>query len=986
MSFFDSIKHFVGNVGHEIKQDFTPSNIIHGAENIASNAVASAVPGGQSFFQAIQIPQVRNVVKPIAQGTANLALSTATSLLPEQAAGETPQQVTQLKTNLGTGAAGSTGLEVGHAASNLDVAKTAVVDKLLLGAGPLAKTAQGALLVKTGVDQIKDLPAAIQDIQAAPTTADKITKATELIGGLGLTAFGAAHFANGLVEASRSPEAKQLVEAYQSTPTLANERGSTSFFESNNPEGKPSNTPAEPKPPTGKEITPEARAIGEGLGLTEEQMKQGPTFDPLKVAQDTTPKNQPTLDSIRENLDNLTKDQVDQGKAPGLPADLKKGTISVGKNLPSDYKQGYYDLVTSQAAGDTAGAIVKRNFADLKQPLQEFAAQYQGGDRTGRLADVASLLDGIAEKEKAAGILYDTKSNYLPTSGLWNAPAGEVAKVMGEFYAKNIEQRPGFAQHSTLADIQAGLDAGLKLKTNSVPEILAKRAAESEKAIATKQWFDREVQAGRVSPDYQPGMKEIGSTNYFAHPVYAATLDNYLKSYGGVLRKTANFSSILKRVAFTGTGIPGTGFSPHGINVLIDLAKANPGLGGPISGTLKALQFMTSPRGAEEFANSRLELIKGSQEAGSGYTIETRNTLGTEYSKNAPAKTRIGEAVKGVDNFRKKLYEAPLFEKVIPAMKAYLLENQYHKNLANGMTDQQALKNAGNFAMDALGEVNYDYLMRNKDFQAAVASTIFAPTYNEGHIREVTQNLPKAFLPKNINNPEFAPYRHAAITIGAGLVALDLLNRATSGHSIVSNAPGEKLSLELGAGIKVPGLGTITKIPIFGSFYSGTVGGLEAAGEDIAKNGDLGTLSKTIRGRLSQPAQLAIAAVTNTDVFGRPITTSKQTAAENAKGAASAAASSLLPAAVNAGSDYAQGKINAGQAVSRATGAPVRFAGKAKVKKSGGRKVKAGRVARVSSRRRTSGAKVKAIKSARVRTAKVPKAARSRAVKTLTRR
>ena len=168
-----------------------------------------------------------------------------------------------------------------------------------------------------------------------------------------------------------------------------------------------------------------------------------------------------------------------------------------------------------------------------------------------------------------------------------------------------------------------------------------------------------------------------------------------------------------------------------------------------------------------------------------------------------------------------------------------------------------------------------------------------------------------------------------AVTLGA----YELLNRQTTGHSMMQNRPGQELSVEIPYGEKdEKGNQKVLNIPFMPGFMTIPRAAFSAA--NALRKGDAKGVIAEAGKALSAPMQDATAIIGNRDYFGNPIYIDKATAEKEGVSPDSAFTASkkiggylfgqLSPSWVRGGQQLAAGKPKE-QAIATALEAPLKF-------------------------------------------------------------
>lgn len=602
--------------------------------------------------------------------------------------------------------------------------------------------------------------------------------------------------------------------------------------------------------------------------------------------------------------------------------------LNMGKNLTPEVKSDVQQWIRERkTAQQIDPRIMQRNLGDHlatldAQGLQGFH-EVQSGAKTPATEAVRGHLDEKFQQLVDSGVRGFAKDryveNYLP--GMWKNSREEIATALppkkvggGDMTFKKV-----------ISDYQAGIDKGLTPRFDKVSDLMGYYESSVNKAIADKKFFDTMLAKGELSTKRQPGWVSVTNTKYYAPKSLADALNNYIKPNEGILAKAANIAGYGKRVVTT-AGIPKTGFNAHSLNVIISSMKsAQPILHipmtGPIKGLFEGVGLAMKPSAAEAYMTKNLDFARelGTHSMFKFPTAETffgtQNIDTKALGEGNPLQKLFGK----FESWRERTLETPLFKQVIPALQLKRAEEMTNKLVGRGIPRDQALKQAGDTVAKAFQNPDYNEMLRNKESQNLMNSLVFARSLYE-NLGVESKDIVKA-LTTDRNDPKMAPIRQMAGSILGMYVTANVINKATSGHYMWENAAGHKFGIELGG----QGSGKPTYIPVFGA--AGELAGATEHGIEGLFQGDIAPFSQMVRGRLSTPAALATSMLTNTDRFGRTMTSTKQSLGQNIGNVATQILSATTPPAVTAGTEYARGSATGPQALARATGVPIRPSG-----------------------------------------------------------
>ena len=302
---------------------------------------------------------------------------------------------------------------------------------------------------------------------------------------------------------------------------------------------------------------------------------------------------------------------------------------------------------------------VKEQFKDLDDP--SLVAKFQGGDKTGRLGDVAKYFDDRFNLLKKAGILDENyKQNYIRQ--LWENTEEEVTAALAK---TKISNSPGFSKESVFRTYEEGIAAGLTPKYTTIPDIIGHYEGEVRTALKNKEFYDYLKNTGQIKPG-----KSIQSPAewIFKGPKQdelALLTNNYLGNGNKKVKGVADVVSTTKNWML-GAGIPNTPFNMHGWNILRSEIMSQ----GYAKGTKSFFSDALNPKAQMAKIKKNEGLLKELIEHGMGWgNIEDHTAMARNLnSVEQKATKHLPGAGKAIE-LQKKLFEDPLFKLKLPADK-----------------------------------------------------------------------------------------------------------------------------------------------------------------------------------------------------------------------------------------------------------------------------------------------------------------------------
>lgn len=510
--------------------------------------------------------------------------------------------------------------------------------------------------------------------------------------------------------------------------------------------------------------------------------------------------------------------------------------------LPSS-KTTNYDAAkqwaTKLQAAKTHGDFAADDFKDLKGQ-SDLIGQFQEGHRTGRLQDVAKLMDDLYEQEQKLGIKSGKKENYLKQ--IWEDPDESVRAVPSSVAPKEAS----FQKKSTFKSYAQGKAAGFTPKYNDITDIIASRVASNKRAIANKEFYDylkdtNQIKKGAVLND---------SNTWELIGPYKNQLQRFTNNVLGTpwkpLQVTGQAVSRTKNISLAG-GIPGTPLNIHGYNI----AKSEFYARG-LKGVKDFARGVLNPNKDLETLERTKPLVRKALDH--GYQTFSENIPEDELTKLLD-KNAVGKAFNWTTDKAERFFEDPLFKVRLPAAKALILEDNYNRLIKTGITEEQALKKASEIANIFMGGMNK--ALRNKNGQNLLQTIFLAPDWAESRIRFAGKQL------LSVIGKEDPIYRKALIrsgALGAGGLAISKMlgNKGSDKPAATTNIAAGKTSS-----------GKLREIPIYGTsnellrIPANTITGL--------KQGDPTPFTDLIKNRLSIPMDKTLNIIKNSDDFGNPL-------------------------------------------------------------------------------------------------------------------
>lgn len=511
-------------------------------------------------------------------------------------------------------------------------------------------------------------------------------------------------------------------------------------------------------------------------------------LDPAKKAK--------VLTSLLNETETQTKFRRAQGISPQQAYGETESTLN--------FKGAFEDWVNGRRAAPLEGAISAKKFESLDKKGLDGIFKFQAGERKGLYGEVQKFFDNKYKELQRAGIKFDYKQQYLPQ--LWENSEDEVRAALG----RSLSQKPKFSLESVIKDYKTGIDVGLTPRFTKISDLVKSYEATANKALVDRNFFDTLIQGGYIvpadkapyswktlSPDKFPSIsiKIPGQGKYTGNYKAPAELGNLINNYLDnphmpILKATADFSTAIKNLGLN-AGIPNIkplensigGYNFHTNNILARHILFSKNLSELFTGA----KYVFNRKAARTYIDEVLPELPRMVKAGLTVSTEDKNAFYGTLKEVGPL-TKAGEKL---DQY----FSKPLFEEIVPALKAQHFKSIESDLIGSGMNKKEAEKLAAKQVNNIFGGINWEQLGRSKDTQNLLRSVILAPDWMESTI-----NIGKGTV-KSVLNPKSAESKVYLTGVRNLLIAyasLNVLNYMSSGHLAVQNDPGHAFELEAG--------------------------------------------------------------------------------------------------------------------------------------------------------------------------------------------
>jgi hypothetical protein len=375
-----------------------------------------------------------------------------------------------------------------------------------------------------------------------------------------------------------------------------------------------------------------------------------------------------------------------------------------------------------------------------------------------------------------------------------------------------------------------------------------------------------------------------------------------------------------KNIAMS-TGIPGTGISPHGINILRRSLVARPDM-------LKEVLFNMAPSRAGDVIDSNIANgeFKRFIKAGMQFSAEEHEALKNPVEAEqglTGARAFLDKAMKTKDN----LFTNPTFGRLIPASKIVLAQRVEKELIDAGAAPEDAVRGGAKFANELYGGIDIKELGISPGFHKAMKNIFFAPDFSVYSPYQMGKGVVKGLM--NPDDPMGKPYRNLAKNLGVALVLGNVINKVTSGHFMHQNDPRHIFDLEIAHKDEM-GKDKLVSFPFMSSMFGvhGILG--EAAAATAMNRAD--EIPRMFMNRVAPGTKAVGGAVLNRNWAGNPIYGPDKygyarPGEEQLSNLGRHISESLLPGSVMSGYDLAQGRVSPETAAIRGLSLPLNIYG-----------------------------------------------------------
>jgi hypothetical protein len=620
------------------------------------------------------------------------------------------------------------------------------------------------------------------------------------------------------------------------------------------------------------------------------------------------------------------KPKISQPKKVSVPKETSESlSVPTIIETPKNFKQVITSWYRNRKAADIEGRIIRNQFEKYRNLGLQGILDVQ---RTDAYPDIRKYFDDLFDLAKQHGIEMDYVQHYLPQ--LWKNKPEEIYNILATRGIR-VRSKPGFSLKRVIEDYETGIQLGLTPRFDNLPDLIGWAEQNVKKAIADKQLFNY-LKAYKLviptekapatwrplDPQYFPMIisKEGGGKSWSAPAHIARIINDRITPASGAFENLARTFRYAKNITLSG-GVPWTGINWHGIvNMPYRAARAY-GLTHPIEaakGVSNQYLYAVWPKAAKRFLDNNLDHAKDYIKRGLTLGVEGFWSLvGTR--ENIP-RTAIGRLW---DNFERAFSEVT-FGYVIPATKLRYAMWQTNNLMKSGVPRDEAMEIASRAANNFFGGI--EKALASREVENIKTLFLLAPDWFETKY-QIGKNTARALL--NPKSKEGQIYLNAAASALATMLIARQLRKMITGQ--------EPPTLGRTGNIPIPALdlpGKVAEIDISG-----------AAGEDIELPmriiGDImdgkvpfDTLVRFARYNTSVIFGAVADMLAGEDIHGAQLRTYGKFGRQIPRGEqlaniTSVIANTFLPQPVQAGIDYATGRLTGREAAAQALEMPVRW-------------------------------------------------------------
>lgn len=617
------------------------------------------------------------------------------------------------------------------------------------------------------------------------------------------------------------------------------------------------------------------------------------------------------------------RDKINKNIIPEEPIDIPESEIIQELEKPirtpetvdpiKTPKQAILDWTRGNSTAKIRGLHAAKDFDDVADP--ELIDKFQQGNRQGGLAKVQAFLDDLFNKEKEAG-LYDDESyrdNYIRQYWDYDKSSPEAIKA---YESRSIPKDGQFTKERTFETYQQGRVAGMVPKYTTIPEIIAARVEEGEKALRNKELYNYLNENGWIKKTKGGEPRTISSPGEWAivgphKKEIAKYLNNYLTKSRPISEFLGKMSTLAKNIYLSG-GVPYTKYNMHAFNV----ARADAKIAG-FTPAIKELVTDITGRKAANWFNNLSKSDEGLLESlvNNGYTHMPMEDVGVvsgeKYFSEMISNDKVREGLQKGLNTVQEMFEAPLFQRALPALKFKRAKDIFNKLVKGGMDEVSALRETSKITNEGYGGIEKS--LRDKTGQDLSKFAIIAPDWAEAKIRQA-----------------LGEWKGTAKTLFGKRSGADKIRAKAFGRGLTIPAAGYLANEALGKG-QGESSGEFAGIPLGDKAYYPTMGTADESvrpfgiGKEVLEGNLLEPLKAELGNRLNPIPSSMLNLATNRNFFGGDIVNPNNSIGENITNIGAEGTRPLQHQAAVALKGYLDGSLSLEQAMAMGMELPVRF-------------------------------------------------------------
>lgn len=679
----------------------------------------------------------------------------------------------------------------------------------------------------------------------------------------------------------------------------------------------------------------------------------------------------------KPSLEGIPEGNFDESTQAGALLEAHEGDIKTGafKGWNPKTVAVFQDWLNARKADtlQVVSAITRTRFEPLRQDGVDAILRFEGfelkdgqivsraegPERGGLYADVQRTNDDFFKRETAAGVDVKYRQNYLRLY-LKDPKTGQqfVDGIPLEGRTASTGRKPAFALPREFKTYSEAIAAGYEPIYPTIPDILAQRAAESERAISNAHFFDYMVKTGNAVPaslvtesagrggfaSFDPDRFPTRTVAYqgkvytgvFKGPApVVEKVNQYLRepltTFERGLEKVANGVGAVKNVALS-IGIPKTGFSIHYWNIGARDAMADIALGAKSAPREigKFLSYGADPSLATKYVRDNLDNALPLLRAGMKFSSEEHDLAALDLFHDLPEGVagKVGTVGQRVSHMLHNAFAANVFSKIIPARKLYNGLRMVEFLKGKGVAEEEAYRIAALKMNELYGGINWEQLGRSKLTQNILRVLLIAPDFAETNVRlgiGAARGLGSLIRPvTSVTGGEAAYYRNFALAFVGTYVAANLINYEQTGRWLYQNDPLHQLSIAAGKDAN----GKTRYLNVFGTGTDWARIPLQVAA--AVRTNNIADFVAIVRNRLSIPVASAFSLIMNTDwsgqrIYGPDIYGNPQSMQKQLFNILNNTVGSALPGSVQEAANLATGKVTPEQALTQGLALPVSY-------------------------------------------------------------